>query len=194
MALEPLVEHCRWAPPCLPFPFLISRIRRFADAIFVVVVFQSPNPEPLSLIPEVLFLVEQIRPRTAQVYDLGAPISVLLQSRALEAVERVGNSFTAADDALVLVVAKGALVADAHKCGRSYVRVADGTFAVALVAEAADGDAACLAAHDEIGMMARHSGGIWKGDVMCCVGSDVVYLVVFGRLSLKNYCRSWLEF
>jgi hypothetical protein len=48
-----------------------------------------PNLGLLSLIPEILFLVEQIRPRTTQVYNLWAPVSVLLQSRALEAVEGV---------------------------------------------------------------------------------------------------------
>jgi hypothetical protein len=119
------------------------------------------------LIPEILLLVEQICPRTAQVYDLRAPISVLFQSRALEAVEGVGDSFTAADDALVLVVAEGALVANAHKRCGSHVGVADGTFAVAFVAEAADGDATCFAAHDEIGMMARHSGGVVESVVVC---------------------------
>jgi hypothetical protein len=31
-----------------------------------------------SLIPEILLLVEQIRPRTTQIYDLRAPVSVLL--------------------------------------------------------------------------------------------------------------------
>jgi hypothetical protein len=121
------------------------------------------------LIPEILFLVEQICPRTAQVYDLRAPISVLFQSRALEAVESDGDSFTAADDALVLVIAEGALVANAHKRGGSHVGVAYGTFAVALVAEAADGDAACFAAHDEIGVMARHVCGVEGSSVVCCV-------------------------
>jgi hypothetical protein len=48
-----------------------------------------PCPDRLSLIPEILFLVEQIRSRTTQIYNLRAPVSVLLQSRALEAVEGV---------------------------------------------------------------------------------------------------------
>ena len=52
-----------------------------------------------------------------------------------------------AHDALVLVVAKGAFVADADEGGRAHVAVADGAFAVAFVAEAADGDAGLLAAH-----------------------------------------------
>jgi hypothetical protein len=103
-----------------------------------------------SLIPEILFLVEQIGPTATQVDDLRASISVLLQARALEAVEGIADTLAAAHDALVLVVAKGALVADAHESGRSHVGVADGAFAVTFVAEPADADARLLAAHYEI--------------------------------------------
>lgn len=44
------------------------------------------------MIPKILLLVEQIRPRTAQVDNLRTPIPILLQSRALEAVERVRDA------------------------------------------------------------------------------------------------------
>lgn len=44
------------------------------------------------MIPEILFLVEQICPRTTQIYNLGAAISVLFQTGAFEAVEGVGDS------------------------------------------------------------------------------------------------------
>lgn len=98
-------------------------------------------------------------PRTSQVDNLGTPVPVLLQPRALEAVERVRYAFAAAHDALVLVVAEAALVADANERGRAHVRVANWAFAVALVAEASDGDAGLFTAHDEIGMMTRHGGG-----------------------------------
>jgi hypothetical protein len=91
-----------------------------------------------------------ICPRTAEVYNFGAAVAVLLQAGALEAVEGVGDALAAADDALVLVVAEAALIADADEGGRPDVRVADRALAVALVAEAADGDAGLLAAHDEI--------------------------------------------
>ncbi|KAK1827113.1 hypothetical protein QBC39DRAFT_428564 [Podospora conica] len=85
-----------------------------------------------------------------KVDNLGTPVPVLLQARALEAVKGVRDALAAAHDALVLVVAEAALVADAHQCRRPHVRVAHGALAVALVAEAADGDAGLLAAHDEI--------------------------------------------
>ena len=91
-----------------------------------------------------------ICPRAPQVNNLGAAVAVLLEARALEAVEGVRDALAAADDALVLVVAEAALVADADERRRADVRVADGALAVALVAEAADGDAGLLAAHDEV--------------------------------------------
>lgn len=100
------------------------------------------RPRPIRLL-----LVEQIRPRRAEIYNLRTPVPVLLQPGALEAVEGVGDALAAAHDALVLVVAEAALVADAHEGGRADVGVADGTLAVALVAEAADGYAGLFAAH-----------------------------------------------
>ena len=115
-------------------------------------------------------LTEQIRPRTSQINNLGATISILLEPRALEAVKRVRDSFAATDDAFILVVSERAFIADAHERGGADVGVADGAFAVAFVAEAADGDAWLLAAHDEIGVMARHGGGgLWidGGRVRC---------------------------
>lgn len=147
------------------------------------------------MIPEILFLVEQICPRTTQIYDLGAAISVLFQAGAFEAVEGVGDTLmicvsdvtrekrtrrcsylATADKTLVLVVAKGAFIADADEgCGAD-VTVAYGALAVALVAETTDGDASRLPAHYQITagwsagasldllstrhlrMMARHDG------------------------------------
>lgn len=49
--------------------------------------------------------------------------------------------------ALILVIAKGAFVADTDEGCRAHVAVADGAFAVAFVAETTDGDAGLLAAH-----------------------------------------------
>jgi hypothetical protein len=102
------------------------------------------------MIPKILLLIKQIRPRTAQIDDLRTPITILLQSRTLEAVERIRYPFATADDALVLVVAEGAFVADADEGGGAHVGVADGAFAVAFIAEAADGYAGGFAAHHEI--------------------------------------------
>ena len=44
---------------------------------------------PVLVIPEILLLVEQIRPRTTQVDDLRTPVPILLQARTLEAIEGV---------------------------------------------------------------------------------------------------------
>ena len=73
-----------------------------------------------------------------------------LSSSFLLIAEGYPTYLSAADDAFVLVVAKGALVADANQSRRSHVAVANRTLAVAFVAEAADGDACRLAAHDQI--------------------------------------------
>lgn len=101
-------------------------------------------------------MVEQVCSRTSQVYNLGATIAILLQSRAFEAVERITDSLPTADGTLVLVVAEGALIADTDEGGWAHVGVTDGAFAVAFVTQAADGDSGLLAAHDEIGVVARH--------------------------------------
>lgn len=122
-------------------------------------------------ISEVLLLVEQVGPRATQVDDLRAAVPVFLEAGAFEAVEGVGDSLEAkhisyyprhlvvsgaeaylatAYDTLVLIVPKGALIADARKSRRADVAVADGALAITLVAETADGDASLFAAHDEI--------------------------------------------
>jgi hypothetical protein len=92
----------------------------------------------LLCIPETLLLVKQICSRTSQIHNLWTPISVFFQSCTLKAVERVRDSFTAAHHTLVCVVAKGAFVADANKRSRSDVRVADGAFSIAFIAETTD--------------------------------------------------------
>jgi hypothetical protein len=102
------------------------------------------------VIPEILLLVEQIRPRTSQIDNFRTSISVFLQPRTFKAVEGVRDALTTADDTLILVVAERAFVADTGKGGWSYVGVADGAFAVAFVAEAADGYTGGFAAHNEI--------------------------------------------
>lgn len=110
----------------------------------------------LVLIPKILLLIKQIGPRTTQVDNLGAPIAILLQTRTLKAVKGVTDPLPTTHDAFVLVVAERAFVAHAYEGGWANVGVADGAFAIAFVAETADGDAGLFAAHDEIGVMARH--------------------------------------
>jgi len=92
----------------------------------------------LVLVPKTLFLVKQICPAAPKIYNLGTSLAVLFETSAFEAVKGVGYAFAAADDALVDIVPKGALVADAYEGGRSHIGIADGALAVAFVAEAAD--------------------------------------------------------
>lgn len=65
------------------------------------------------MISKILLLIKQIRPTTPQINNLGTPIPILLQPRALEAIKSVADAFAAAYNAFVLVVAERALVADA---------------------------------------------------------------------------------
>lgn len=102
------------------------------------------------MIPKVLLLIKQIRPRAPQIDNLRTSIPILLQPRTLKTVESVGDAFAAADDAFVLVIAERAFVADAHKRCGAHVGVADGALAIAFVAEAADGDAGGFSAHYEV--------------------------------------------
>lgn len=102
------------------------------------------------MISKILLLIEQIRPATPQIYNLRTTIPILFESRALEAVECVADALAAANNALVLVVAERALVADAGQRRGSHVRVAYRAFAVAFVAQTADADPGLLAAHYEV--------------------------------------------
>lgn len=139
-------------------PLLLVR-----DALVSSSCFNQPRVSPgLVLLLTIRFLlIEQICSRTSQIYDLWTAIPILLQPRAFKAVECVADTLPAADDTLVLVVAEGAFIADPDEGRRSDVGVADGAFAIALVAETADCDAGLLAAHYQIGVMTRHVGG-WR--------------------------------
>ena len=108
--------------------------------------------------PEILFLIKQVRPRASQIDDLRTPVPVLFQPCTFKAVKRIADPFATAHDTLVLIIAEGALVADAREGGGSHVGVADGTFAVTFVAQAADFDARHFAAHDQVRVVAGHCG------------------------------------
>lgn len=105
----------------------------------------------------------------------------------LETVKRIRNTLAAADNTLVLIVPKAALVANADQRGGAHVAIAHGTLAVALVAESADGYTALLAAHYEIGVVAGHGEEVcvrsltWEGRVFVRIkqllGSDEKHLV-----------------
>ena len=103
------------------------------------------------MVPKTLLLIKQIRPRAAQIDNLGTAITILLEPGTLETVKRVTDALAAAHDTLILVVAKGAFIADAHQRGRSHVRVAHRTLAIAFVADSSDRDARLLSTLDVIG-------------------------------------------
>lgn len=117
------------------------------------------------MVPKILLLIKQIRPRAPQVDDLRTSIPILLHTRALKAVRGVRDPFAAADNALVPVVAKRAVVADADLGCGAHVGIADGTLAVAFIAQAADVDAGHFAAHDKVAgvWLVYEVSGWWTG-------------------------------
>ena len=126
----------------------------------------APSSTKVCVRPLLLFHVEQIRPRTSQVYNFRAAISILFQTCTFEAVKSVRDTLsivsdhreckrtvtylTATNNTLVLVISERALVADAHECCRAHIGIADWTLSIALIAESTDGNASLLAAHNEI--------------------------------------------
>jgi hypothetical protein len=55
-----------------------------------------------------------------------------------------------ANNAFVLVVAKGALVTYPDQCGGTHIAVTNRAFPIAFIAKTADGNPGLLAAHDKI--------------------------------------------
>ena len=64
----------------------LSRLQKEAPNII-----PKAHPSP-SMIPKILLLVKEIRPRTTQVDNLRTPIPILLQPRAFETVESVRDA------------------------------------------------------------------------------------------------------
>lgn len=53
---------------------------------------QNSSADLLSVIPEILLLVKQIRPTRTKIYNLWTPISIFLEACTLEAVKRIWYS------------------------------------------------------------------------------------------------------
>ena len=141
----------------------------------------NQNGPSFSRIPEILLLVKQICPRRTQIDDFGTPIPILLQPRTLEAVKGVAYALTTTHNAFVLIIAEGALIADTREgCGPN-VRIAGRTFAVAFFAQARDVDACLFAAHNKVGMVARH---VWGG----LVGGGVLLFARTAVVQRLDYC------
>lgn len=94
----------------------------------------------LSFLESILFaLIEQIGLATAQIHDLRATVSILLQQSALLTVVRVRNAGTSADHTPALIRAVVALITNSNQCARPHVRVTDHAFTIALLTEASCG-------------------------------------------------------
>lgn len=117
------------------------------------------------MISEILFLVEKIRSGRSKVDNFGTAVTVFLQPSAFEAVESVRytldfyvsdlfqqshdprTDLSATDDALILIVAERAFIADTNECGWSDIAIAHWTFSIAFVAKSPYCYARLLAAH-----------------------------------------------
>lgn len=137
--------------PCLgftpPFPSLTIFLDYSSNSSTPLHSRPTQATQLLIARPIRFLLIKQIGPGTAEIYNLGTTVAVLLEASALEAVEGVADPLAAAHDALILVVTEAALVADAYQGRWAHVAVAHRTLAVAFVAEPADGDAGLFAAH-----------------------------------------------
>lgn len=123
------------------------------------------------MISEILFLVEQICPRTSQIDDLRTAIPILLKTCAFEAVKRIRDALsnnnvsrrfshhgwryeqtylTTTDHTFILVVTEGTFVTDTDESRRTNIAITDGTFAIAFIAETANSYTWLLAAHDQV--------------------------------------------
>ncbi len=93
---------------------------------------------------------------------------------------------TTANHTLILVIPKAALIADAYeRCGAN-IGIADGTFAVAFIAEAADSNAGLLPAHYEIAGKMLVSCSSW-GELQ--KRGKAVELTDDGETLLEDYVR-----
>ena len=156
-------EHHTYAPPSHAIDATCTTKAKIEETHFVrnpqTNARRAPARAPLllSLLEAVLLpLVKQVRLRAAQIDDLRAPISVLFHLCAFSTIIGIGNPRTAANHAPPLIRPIIALVADSNEGTGSDIRIAHHTFAVAFFAEAPDGDARLLAAHDEVGVVFGH--------------------------------------
>lgn len=76
--------------------------------------------------------IKQIFTAGTQIDNLRTPITVVFQTCAFEAVERITDAFLTTDEAFIAVVSERAFVACSHECRGANVRVANDAFAIAF--------------------------------------------------------------
>lgn len=101
-------------------------------------------------------LIEEVSLRAPQVDNLRAPVPILLLLRALFAVVGVRDPNPTTNYTTALERAVITLVTYAYERARPHIRIADHAFSVALLAQAANGDARLLSAHDEVWVVLCH--------------------------------------
>lgn len=91
--------------------------------------------------PVFLPLIEQISLGRSKIYNLRAPIPILLHLCALLAEVSIRDPWSTAYRAFPLVASEIAFITDLYNCAWSHVGITDDTFSIAFFAEAANGDA-----------------------------------------------------
>lgn len=76
----------------MPCSFWAQILSRLSDDFPIAQMLIELLARRLSMIPEVLLLVKQIRPRTSEVDDLRTPVPIFLKPCTFEAVERVRDT------------------------------------------------------------------------------------------------------
>ena len=105
---------------------------------------------PMYWLALLLPLIEVVRPRSPDVDDLWAPITVTLLKYAAAAVVCISNALASADNALPLSRAEIALVTDSNLTVWAHVGVTYRTAPFAFLAQSPDSRSRLLPAHHQI--------------------------------------------
>jgi len=107
---------------------------------------------------EAIFLpfIEQVRLRATQIDYFRTTVSIFFRYSALLAIVGIGDSLASTNHASTLVGPVIALITHSDESAWSDIGIAYDTFAIAFLAEPANGNARLLSAHNEVWMMLCH--------------------------------------
>ena len=128
-------------------------------------------------------LVEQVRPTSAKIDDLGTPVPILFQPCALGTIVSITYTRATADDTSSTVCAKIALIAYPNQGLRSDVRIANRTLSITFLAHARDRDPRLFSTLNQVRMMLGHD---WVELSRRITGVELdVALLIAGRVSMR---------
>lgn len=111
-----------------------------------------------SLFKAVFFpFIKLVHTNRPEIYNFWATVPVLFLLNAFSTVVGIGDSWSIANEAAVVICAVIAFIANTNENSGSNVRVTDNALPFAFLAEATDGNPPLFPAHDKIRMMFGHS-------------------------------------